>query len=67
MSQQPTSEPYRGGDYEYDEAHAAAGIAGSGEGAEERPRPINVPTQTPGYSGDYSYDLAHDIPRGTAG
>ena len=66
MSQQP-SEPYRGGDYEYDEAHAGADVAVPGGSARERPRPTCVSTQTPGYSGDYSYDLAHDVPPGTPG
>ncbi len=65
MFQQPASEPYRGGDYEYDEAHASAGVAGSGGAPEERQPPVYVPTQTPGYGGDYSYDLAHDVPPGT--
>jgi hypothetical protein len=67
MSQQPASEPYHGGDYEYDEAHSAAGITGSGGGAEERQPPTYVSTQTPGYGGDYSYDLAHDVPPGAVG
>jgi hypothetical protein len=65
MSQQPGSEPY--GDYEYDEAHAAAEVVGSGGGTQQRPRPAHVPTQTPDPGGDWSYDLAHDVPRGSAG
>ena len=67
MFEQPASEPYLDGDYEYDEAHAAAGIIGSGAGAEERPHPSRWPAQAPGSDGDYSYDLAHDIPPGAAG
>jgi hypothetical protein len=67
MSQHPAQEPYRGGDYEYDEAHAAAGLASSGGDADERQRPVYVSTQTPGYGGDYSYDMAHDVPPGRPG
>jgi hypothetical protein len=64
MVQQP-SEP--DGDYEYDEAHAAADVAARGGSAAERPRPPYVATQTPGAGGDYSYDLAHDVPPGIPG
>ena len=67
MSQQPASEPYRGGDYEYDEAHAAVEAAGSGAVADERRRPTRVSNRTRDQGGDYSYDLAHDVPPGPAG
>jgi hypothetical protein len=67
MSQLPTSEPYRSGDYEYDEAHASAELAARRAAAVELHPPTSVATQTPGYDGDYSYDLAHDVPPGSSG
>ena len=66
MSGRPTSEPYRSGDYEYDEAHASVEAVAHGTSAEHERRPQTyVVTQTPGYDGDYSYDLAHDAAPGT--
>ena len=66
MSGHPPSEPYRGGDYEYDEAHASAEAAVQGTTSEHGRAPQTyVATQTPDYDGDYSYDLAHDASPGT--
>lgn len=62
MTDQPEAVDYGGGDFSYDEAHAAAELDLPPRPPHEEHAPIYVPTLTSDDAGDYSYDLAHDIP-----